>query len=39
VAVNHPLIERLGARCAPADAVRLLATLVLLSQDQEPAGD
>lgn len=36
VAVNHPLIERLGARLAPADAVRLLAALVLLSQDLEP---
>lgn len=39
IVVNHPLTARLGASCAPDDAVRLLATLVLLSQDQEPSGD
>lgn len=36
VAVNHPLVVRLAARCTPGDAVRLLATLVLWSQDEDP---
>ncbi len=39
VAVNHPLVVRLAARCTPGDAVRLLATLVLLSQDEEPLNE
>ncbi len=36
LAVNHPLVERLAEIAEPADAVWILARLVLLSQDLEP---
>ena len=39
LAVNHPLVERLAAIAEPADAVWILARLILLSQELEPDDD
>jgi hypothetical protein len=39
VAVNHPVVVRLAVRFGPEDAVRLLAALVLLSQDADPSSE
>jgi hypothetical protein len=34
--VNHPVVQRLATLAGPADAVWILARLVLLSQELEP---